>query len=83
MSEHECTDTRASDLVGVLLAAALGLPNCDYTELWEYARLVIATDHDVDRAIVYLKDTRSPVHAKGRLLLRAAERALRTAGDIE
>jgi hypothetical protein len=51
--------------------------------LWAYALLMLATDTPTDRAITYLKDTGSPQHARGRLLLRAAERALREAGDIE
>lgn len=82
MSEHECTDTEATNL-GVLLAQVMGLTFVEYDLLWEYARLVVVLGHEVDRAIVYLKDCDgSPEHAKGRLLLRAAERALREAGDI-
>ncbi len=55
--------------------------------LWQYARLVALLadlyDGDIlDRATTYLKDCDgSPEHATGRLLLRAAERALRKAGD--
>lgn len=82
MNDHECSDYKATDLA-VLLAEATQLEAVDYKPLWEYALLVIALGHEVDRAIVYLKDCDgSPEHAKGRLLLRAAERALREAGDI-
>lgn len=64
-------------------------PDCHRTarpvssELVSYALLVLATGTELDRAITYLKDTGSPEKASGRLLLRAAERALRQAGDIE
>ena len=55
----------------------------DYEALHIYALLVLATDTEYERAVVYLKDCGgSPAHAKGRLLLRAAERALRAAGDL-
>lgn len=54
-----------------------------YADLEDYALLVLATDTPIDRAITYLKDTGSPLHARGRLLLRAAERALRAAGEVE
>lgn len=50
-------------------------------ELMDYALVAEVTDTPLDRAIVYLKDTGSPKHALGRLLIRAAERALRAAGD--
>lgn len=50
---------------------------------WDYALLVEATSTPLDRAIAYLRDCgREPEQAKGRLLLRAAERALRRAGEI-
>jgi hypothetical protein len=50
-------------------------------EWFAYALLVLATDTPIDRAITYIKDTGSPGHARGRLLLRAAERSLRESGD--
>jgi hypothetical protein len=50
--------------------------------LWAYALLVLATDTPINRAIAYVKDTGSPEHARGRLLLRAAERALRASGEL-
>lgn len=82
-SEHGCTDAAATSLT-MLLAEAADLKVVEYEPLWEYARLVVVLGHPVDRAITYLKDCNgSPEHAKGRLLLRAAERALRDAGDIE
>ena len=51
--------------------------------LHEYALLILATETPIDRAIAYLKDTGSPESATGRLLMRAAERAFRAAGDTE
>lgn len=53
-------------------------------ELEAYALVLVATDTQMDRAIAYLEDCGySAVHAKGRLLLRAAERALRHAGSLD
>ena len=49
---------------------------------YDYARLVLATNTPLDNAAAYLKDTGSPEAATGRLLLRAAERALRKSGDM-
>ncbi len=61
------------------------MPGTDpkWHELHEYALLVLATETPIDRAIAYLKDTGSPESATGRLLLRAAERALRESGDTQ
>lgn len=66
-----------------LLARALDMRVID-PGLWDYALLVEATGMPFDRAIVYLRDCDgSPEHATGRLLLRAAERALHRAGEID
>jgi hypothetical protein len=74
-------------IVGAILDGA-GMPSNGYTPLvfirglWDYAVLVKATKTPINRAITYLKDTGSPEHARGRLLLRAAERSLRESGDV-
>lgn len=58
----------------------------NHDALKHYARLTLVTKTPEDRATVYLRDTGSPESACGRLLLRAAERALRAyseAGSIK
>ena len=60
------------------LVAATKKPRCP--ALQAYALLVVTTATSMGRAITYLEDCGSPEHARGRLLLRAAERALRQAG---
>jgi hypothetical protein len=50
-------------------------------EWYKYALLILVTDTPRERAVTYLEDTGSPEAATGRLLLRAAERALREDGD--
>ncbi len=55
----------------------------DSPALKHYVRLVLITETPVKRAVTYLRDTGRPDAAKGRLLLRAAERALRTNGEID
>lgn len=52
-------------------------------ELNRYARLVLLTETPRHRAAAYLSDTGGVGHATGRLLLRAGERHLRTAGEID
>ena len=52
-------------------------------DLEAYALLLVATCTPMDRAVMYLQDCRTPDLAAGRLLLRAAERALRHAGGLE
>ena len=47
----------------------------------EYAMLTVMTGIPFDRALVYLKDCKTPESAKGRLLLRAAERLFKEMGD--
>jgi len=76
-----CDLPRQQSNLVVLLAERLDLRTVEPT-LYEYAALVLATGTPLDRAVAYLEDTGSPGHATGRLLLRAAERALRAAGDL-
>jgi hypothetical protein len=52
-------------------------------EWYKYALLVLVTDTPRERAVTYLEDTGDPRAATGRLLLRAAERALRKYGDTQ
>ena len=49
----------------------------------QYLLLMMVTNTPFDRGVTYLKDTGSAEAATGRLLLRAAERALRASGDTE
>ena len=63
------------------LSAATKKPHSPALEA--YAVVVVATATSMGRAITYLNDCLTPEHARGRLLLRAAERALRVAGSIE
>lgn len=53
------------------------------TAWYHYLLLMLVTKTDFDRGVRYLKDTGSAEAATGRLLLRAAERALRESGDTE
>jgi hypothetical protein len=76
----ELGDKQTSLALDLVDAANTDAP---YQAFRDYALLVLATGTPLDRAITYLKDTGSPQHARGRLLLRAAEKALREAGDIE
>lgn len=74
-------DITVSDTVKAL-ARALDMTKVP-ASLWDYALLVEVTETPLDRAIVYLRDCDgSPEHATGRLLLRAAERVLRAAGEL-
>jgi hypothetical protein len=83
MGEHKCAVSYSTIRNKALkLADALGWKVLDKPGLMDYALVAEVTDTPLDRAIVYLKDTGSPQHALGRLLLRAAERALREAGDV-
>ena len=50
---------------------------------YQYLLLMMVTNTPFDRGVAYLKDTGSAESATGRLILRAAERALRTSGDTE
>lgn len=52
-----------------------------WPRLLHYAHLTYITNTPLERAQTYLRDTGSPLAAEGRLLLRAAERALRKVGD--
>jgi hypothetical protein len=47
----------------------------------DYALLVVVTAVPFGRALVYLKDCKTPESARGRLLMRAAERTFREMGD--
>jgi len=49
----------------------------------EYALLAVATGVPFDRALVYLKDCKTPESARGRLLMRAAEHSFREMGDMQ
>ncbi len=49
--------------------------------VFDYALLSVVVDVHLERALVYLKDCKTPERARGRLLLRAAERSFREAGD--
>ena len=69
---------RERDLAELLAGGTLQLGD----GMIPYARLVLATETPVERAVAYLSDTGSPESASGRLLLRAAERALRASGDV-
>lgn len=78
-----CDRGKQETALVVELAEQLGVTLPPQMALWySYARLVLATDTPVDRAVAYLVDTGSPESASGRLLLRAAERALRGSGDL-
>jgi len=77
-----CDLPRQQSNLVVLLADRLHMLTVEPT-LYDYAALVLATGTPFDRARTYLQDTGSPESATGRLLLRAAEKSLRKAGDIE
>jgi hypothetical protein len=47
----------------------------------DYALLAVVTGVPFDRALVYLRDCKTPESARGRLLMRAAEHSLREMGD--
>lgn len=47
----------------------------------DYALLAVVTGIPYDRALVYLKDCKTPESARGRLLLRAAERSFKEMGE--
>jgi hypothetical protein len=79
MPSHGPTE-RERDLAELLSGQHVTANNND--GMLGYARLVLATDTPVERAVAYLSDTATPQSASGRLLLRAAERALRAAGDL-
>lgn len=83
-SAAKFTRTLRNDVLGVAdyLGHEINSPMGYDQPLLDYALLVFATSTPIDRALTYLKDTGSPVHATGRLLLRAAERALRANGDM-
>ncbi len=59
----------------------VGRPNLSPAAWYRYALLVLVTDTTGERAQTYLEDTGDPKAAAGRLLLRAAEKALREYGD--
>lgn len=47
----------------------------------DYALLAVVTGIPFERALIYLKDCKTPESARGRLLLRAAERSFKETGD--
>ncbi len=47
----------------------------------DYALLAVVTGVPFERVLVYLRDCKTPENARGRLLLRAAERVLREMGE--
>lgn len=47
----------------------------------DYALLAVVTGVPFDRALVYLRDCKTPESARGRLLMRAAEHSFREMGD--
>lgn len=76
-----CDLPREQSNLVVTLSDDLDMLTVDPT-MYDYAALVLATDTPYDRALAYLRDTGSPKSASGRLLLRAAEKLLRQAGDV-
>lgn len=74
---HRCVEARANRLARRLVKEV------EHTVqvLFQYALLAVVTETPYDRALAYLKDTGSPESARGRLLLRAAERSFREQGD--
>jgi len=67
-------------IVVALLASDATVDDTD-EDVHQYAMLVVVTNTPVDRALVYVEDCRSVRSARGRLLLRAAERSFRERGD--
>lgn len=49
----------------------------------DYAFLAAVTGVPFDRVLTYLRDCKTPESARGRLLMRAAERVLREMGEAD